>query len=243
MFAGAPGQVIEIGVSAGSALYPDGAITPTALLLAADREMYADKRAAAATPGAHEPRRAAAAAAWGAVHGDPQRRRRLGRRRARAELLPCTPGRNTTFRTVPESGRSSSIRASEPSSTRLKPTRGHAALALPVERGVRARDELLGRVISLQLRKPNCDRPVLGSFCQGCADECEPLPRLGHVQTWEDADELVASVANDHVVRAELLPEAVGDVDQQSVTSGVAARVVDDLEVVDVDECQCERPL
>lgn len=47
MFAGAPGKVIEIGVSAGSALYPDDAITPTALLLAADGEMYADKRAAA----------------------------------------------------------------------------------------------------------------------------------------------------------------------------------------------------
>jgi diguanylate cyclase (GGDEF)-like protein len=44
---GAPGEVIEIGVSAGIALYPDDAITPAALLLAADAEMYADKRAAA----------------------------------------------------------------------------------------------------------------------------------------------------------------------------------------------------
>jgi diguanylate cyclase (GGDEF)-like protein/PAS domain S-box-containing protein len=46
---GAPGQMIEIGVSAGIAVYPDDANTPAELLLAADLEMYASKRAGRAS--------------------------------------------------------------------------------------------------------------------------------------------------------------------------------------------------
>ncbi len=40
-----PDEVIEIGVSAGVGLFPDDGATPAALLLAADAEMYAGKRA------------------------------------------------------------------------------------------------------------------------------------------------------------------------------------------------------
>ena len=47
---GAPGQVIEIGVSAGTAIYPEDANTPAALLLAADGEMYGSKRAGRMMP-------------------------------------------------------------------------------------------------------------------------------------------------------------------------------------------------
>lgn len=45
---GAPGRSVEIGVSAGIALYPEDATTPDELLLAADAQMYA-KRAARAS--------------------------------------------------------------------------------------------------------------------------------------------------------------------------------------------------
>ena len=47
---GTPVQVMEIGVSAGIALYPEDATTPAALLLAADADMYARKRARSASP-------------------------------------------------------------------------------------------------------------------------------------------------------------------------------------------------
>lgn len=38
-------------------------------------------------------------------------------------------------------------------------------LALSVERGVRACDQVFGQVVWSQLRKPNRHRPVLGGFC------------------------------------------------------------------------------
>jgi diguanylate cyclase (GGDEF)-like protein len=40
-----PGEMTELGVSAGIALYPTDGTTPDALLLAADAEMYVRKRA------------------------------------------------------------------------------------------------------------------------------------------------------------------------------------------------------
>jgi diguanylate cyclase (GGDEF)-like protein/PAS domain S-box-containing protein len=51
---GAPGQVIEIGVSIGIALYPEEATTPAELLLAADAAMYAAKRARRVSGGTTE---------------------------------------------------------------------------------------------------------------------------------------------------------------------------------------------
>ena len=44
----AAGGTIQIGVSTGIAVYPEDAVTPSALLLAADVAMYASKRAHAA---------------------------------------------------------------------------------------------------------------------------------------------------------------------------------------------------
>jgi diguanylate cyclase (GGDEF)-like protein/PAS domain S-box-containing protein len=46
---GTSGQTLEIGVSAGFAIYPGDADTPAQLLLAADAAMYANKRAQAAS--------------------------------------------------------------------------------------------------------------------------------------------------------------------------------------------------
>ena len=66
-------------------------------------------------------------------------------------------------------------------------------LAFSVERGVRARDEVLGGVAWLQLRKPSRYRAVLGGICEGGGDEREPFSRLGRVHTWEHAGELVTS--------------------------------------------------
>ena len=82
---------------------------------------------------------------------------------------------------------------------------------------------------------------MLGGICEGGGDEREPFGRLSQVHTGEHADELVTSVANDQVMRAQLFLEAAGDGEQQPVTGGVSERVVDDLQMVDVDEGKDER--
>ena len=40
---------------------------------------------------------------------------------------------------------------------------------------------------------------------------------------------------------SERYPQGIGDLEQPPVTGSVAARVVDRLEAVDIDERQCER--
>ena len=53
--------------------------------------------------------------------------------------------------------------------------------------------------------------------------------------------ELVAAQPRDDVLRAHGMPEPAGHGDEQRVADGVAERVVDDLEVVEVDEQDAER--
>ena len=57
----------------------------------------------------------------------------------------------------------------------------------------------------------------------------------------EQQHELVAAVAGDLVVRAQLALQHAGDAAQQLVAGGVAARVVDALEVVEVEDHGAER--
>ena len=59
---------------------------------------------------------------------------------------------------------------------------------------------------------------------------------LGPVEAVEQHRELVAAEARDGVGRAHARAQALGDRDQQLVADRVAERVVDGLEVVEVDE-------
>jgi len=93
------------------------------------------------------------------------------------------------------------------------------------------------------LRKANRYGPALRSFRKRGVHECESLRRMRDVQTREQADELVTSVADDAVVGAQRCPQGVGDFAQHAVTGSMTARVVDRLEVVDVDERKRERLL
>ena len=63
----------------------------------------------------------------------------------------------------------------------------------------------------------------------------------GVVDARQHDRELVAAQPGDDVLRAHGMPQPAGDGDEQRVADGVAERVVDDLEVVDVDEQHAER--
>ena len=57
----------------------------------------------------------------------------------------------------------------------------------------------------------------------------------------QDQHEFLAAVASDQVAGTEVFGDGLGDAAQDRVTCGVAIRVVDRLEVVDVDERDAER--
>ena len=85
----------------------------------------------------------------------------------------------------------------------------------------------------------DADRLVAGRHALGERGE-DPLGDhhdvLGPVEAVEQDGELVAAEARDGVARAHARAQALGDRDQQLVADRVAERVVDGLEVVDVDE-------
>ena len=65
---------------------------------------------------------------------------------------------------------------------------------------------------------------------------CRRNGRLFAVEVFEQQHELVAGEARDRVGGAHLALKVVGERDQQPVAVGVAVRVVDVLEVVEIDE-------
>ncbi len=73
--------------------------------------------------------------------------------------------------------------------------------------------------------------------------ERETRCRIGHGDTRQRTDELVASIANDQVIRAEMSPDRAGCLAQKPVAGCVTICVVGPLEVVDVDKGDCERLL
>ena len=58
----------------------------------------------------------------------------------------------------------------------------------------------------------------------------------------QDEHEFLAAVPADHVGRAQVRGDRLGDAPQHDVADGVAVRVVDRLEMVDVDERHRQRP-
>jgi hypothetical protein len=78
---------------------------------------------------------------------------------------------------------------------------------------------------------------------QNRVDGREPTVRCCEIQTCKDADELVTAVTNDQVVRTQMFSQRVRDGEQQSITGGMAQRIIDFLEAIDVHEDEYERLL
>ena len=76
---------------------------------------------------------------------------------------------------------------------------------------------------------------------RAAADPRDDLGGLLRVRAGEGDHELVAADAAAEVVRAEILGDGAREPQQRVVAGGVAERVVDDLEVVDVERHQGER--
>lgn len=77
---------------------------------------------------------------------------------------------------------------------------------------------------------------------QGCRERIgdpgrDAIGGLG-VTLREQDDEFVATEPSQHVLGSDLLAQALGELDQQLVAGGVAERVVDVLEMIDVEEGQ-----
>ena len=118
-----------------------------------------------------------------------------------------------------------------------------ALLLRDVARRVRRAEHALGRAAVLaDLDEPDADadveHPVLpGELVagHGLADVLGDLPRLVERATREQHRELVAADARDGVRIAHALLEQRGDLAQQIVAGDVAARVVDELEAVEIE--------
>ena len=123
-------------------------------------------------------------------------------------------------------------------------TRGASSFrAFSVERGVGPSKQVFSRVGWLQFRDPNGHRRGLGSRGERDVDKVEALCRFGAIETCDDTGELVTAIANDQVMGAQLCPERMGHIEQSPVTSPVAARIVDRLEAININERHGERLL
>jgi hypothetical protein len=109
-----------------------------------------------------------------------------------------------------------------------------------MEISIRSADQVLHRLTGLELGQPDGDRRVLGHR-EARVDAREPLLGHRHIDVRHPADELVATDANDQVVATEAGLERVDDPPQQVISGGVAERVVDGVEAVDVDERTASR--
>ena len=114
-----------------------------------------------------------------------------------------------------------------------------ALVAVGVHQGVRPGDQPGQGIAALQLGQPEGDRCLVAGG-QVLIDVGEALGGVVHVQGGESADELVAAVADDHVVGAHIGPQGVGDLAQEAVSRDVAVEVVAHLEVVHVDKGEHE---
>jgi hypothetical protein len=81
---------------------------------------------------------------------------------------------------------------------------------------------------------------VFGALRKRAVDERKPGRRFADIQSGDNAYELVAAVADDQVVGPKFHADRVGDLDEQTVTTSVAPRIVYGLEAVNVHEGKCE---
>ena len=101
---------------------------------------------------------------------------------------------------------------------------------------VGALDHVVEPFVRSELGEADAHRCPGRRFGQRADDALEAL--LGRLETGphQHADELVTSVAHQHVVRSKTPAQRRTQLPQEIVAVGVAARVVDSLQVVDVEE-------
>jgi hypothetical protein len=107
--------------------------------------------------------------------------------------------------------------------------------ACGVQSQVRARNEVVGRVPVAALGQAEGDRDRLSRRGQFRVDRSKPGGNVGMDWAGEHTHELVTSVADDQIVWTQMRFERADDTDERVITSGVAVRVVDPLEMVYVD--------
>jgi len=112
--------------------------------------------------------------------------------------------------------------------------------ACGVQGAVGTRGELVERVPVLERRQPHTHGRPRVPLRQISRHLVKPPPGALEVGARERAEELVASVADDKVVRPQPGSQRHGHVAEQLVAGGVALRVVGRLERVDVDEGEDE---
>ena len=123
----------------------------------------------------------------------------------------------------------------------LRVSHGHAALAGALGEHQRAVG-LLEQPVRVEAFVPggDADRALAADRVAAALGD---VGRGLLVGAGEQQHELVAAVAGDLVVRAQLALQRLGDPPQQLVAGGVPARVVDALEVVEVEDHRAERRL
>ena len=111
-----------------------------------------------------------------------------------------------------------------------------------IQRTVGSFAQVVGGVLGLELRQPHRHRTRRGLAGKHGVDMRQSLGDLVLAEVDDHAHELITPEADDQVVPPELGLQRPGDVMQQPVPSGMAALVVDALELVDVDERHDQRP-
>jgi hypothetical protein len=96
-------------------------------------------------------------------------------------------------------------------------------------------DEISENIVVSDFSDPDGDRCVVVGGQVG-VHEREPHGDFGRGHVGEPADELVAAESNDQVVGAQTGPDRLDRLPQESISGGVAERVVRPLEIIDVDE-------
>src|SRR5207302_10727669 len=96
--------------------------------------------------------------------------------------------------------------------------------------------QALGSVVLPHLSQADGEGAVGTALAEGLGDRFEDGLSVRQVGAGQDADELVAAVAKDHVVGTEPLGDHPRQRDQQFVALRVPDVVVEPLEPVDIDE-------
>ena len=109
------------------------------------------------------------------------------------------------------------------------------------EVGVGAGDQVLETVGGFGFGEADRDRVLRVDCCQCCGDRLEACPGFACAEVGHRADKLVAAVAHDHVVRADVGAKGLADEPQQRVAGQMALTVVDLFETIDVDEANLMR--
>jgi len=101
--------------------------------------------------------------------------------------------------------------------------------------GVGACDEFGGAVLVTEFGEPAFDLAWIGVGRECSLDGAEALASIVDRRAWHRAQKLVATEADDHVIRAQMIANLAYYAPKQRVARGMAVRVVDELEADNVD--------